>query len=168
LLSGVLLPAEPQPAHADGGTIRVSAREGSLQITVFTSPSPGRAGPIDVSVFVQDAVTGQPVPGARVFVRAESRDHPERFIERPATTDDATNKLLVAALFDLPATGRWEFRVRIEGHGRPAEVAFEMEVDEPPPGWLTLAGWVAWPAVVVALVAIHRILVRLRDARLGR
>ena len=45
-------------AHADGGQVRLTQRHGDMQITVFTSPSPLRAGPVDVSVCIQDAATG--------------------------------------------------------------------------------------------------------------
>ncbi len=39
----------------DGGAVRFSGQQGDWRITVFTSPTPLRAGPVDVSVLVQDA-----------------------------------------------------------------------------------------------------------------
>src|SRR5262249_9718887 len=57
------------PALADGGSVLLSQKTGDYRITVFGSPSPFRAGPVDISVLVQDAITGQPLPQARVTVR---------------------------------------------------------------------------------------------------
>ena len=50
------------PAIADGGSMRLSGKKGGYQITVFTAPTPFRAGPVDISVLVQDASTGDPMP----------------------------------------------------------------------------------------------------------
>jgi len=55
--------------RADGGTIRMSEKKGGFLITVFTAPAPFRAGPVDISVLVQDASTEEPVPQAQVSVR---------------------------------------------------------------------------------------------------
>lgn len=156
--------AAPRPAFADGGTVRASVRAGNWQVTVFTSPTPPRAGSIDVSVLVQDA-NGQPDPAARVVVRASPRGEPNRVIEQPATREAATNKLFVAAVLALPESGWWEFRVRVGGGGGAVEVPFALEVGEPPPRWLSLAGWLAWPAVAVLLFAVHRVLVRWKEGR---
>src|SRR3954468_10866690 len=83
--------------RADGGTVRLSQRQGGYQITVFTAPTPFRAGPVDVSVLVQDARTGQPVPQAEVAIRAAPRGRPSEAILQPATVEAATNKLFRAA-----------------------------------------------------------------------
>jgi hypothetical protein len=48
-------------ALADGGRVVVVERQGDYRISVFTSPEPLRAGPIDISVLLQDAETGQPI-----------------------------------------------------------------------------------------------------------
>jgi len=42
---------------ADGGTVRLSQQQGNYQIAVLTTPTPLRAGPIDISVLVQKAGT---------------------------------------------------------------------------------------------------------------
>ena len=52
-------------AAADGGSMRSVRKKGGYQITVFTAPTPFRAGPVDISVLVQDASTGdRPDAGA--------------------------------------------------------------------------------------------------------
>ncbi len=148
--------------------MRASVRDRGLLVTVFTAPSAPRTGPIDVSVLIQDAATGRPVNDAHVRVRASRRGDPARALERPATTDGATNKLLYAAVLDVPEAGEWSFRVRVEGHGEPVTVEVEVEVDEPLPDWYSWLGWVAWPAVVVLLFGAHLALVRRKSARAGR
>src|SRR5216117_196444 len=94
-------------ARADGGAMRLRQRAGGYQIAVFTSPSPFRAGPVDVSVLVQDAATGECVPEAQVTVCLKAPGA-GRTLECPATTEAATNRLFHAAVFELPEPGWWD------------------------------------------------------------
>jgi hypothetical protein len=158
LLSAVLL--SPSSLRADGGTVRLSERQGGYEITVFTAPTPLRAGPVDVSVLVQDARTGRPLPQVRVDVRAAPRGRPSEVLQQPATSEAATNKLFRAAVFELPEPGWWEVEVAVEGDHGPARVRFEVEAAEAAPRWLTLWPWLAWPALAIFLFGIHLLLVR--------
>src|SRR5688572_20861731 len=90
------------PSWADGGQLRLIERHGNLQIAVFTSPNPLRAGPVDISVLVQDARTGQPIDYANVYVQIARSDQTGKPIVAPATAAAATNKLMRAALVELP------------------------------------------------------------------
>src|SRR3954471_8020174 len=102
--------------RADGGTVRMRQQAGDCQVTVFTSPTPLRAGPVDISVLLQDS-EGNCLPDAPVTVRLTARETAER-LEYPATADAATNKLLRAAVFQLPDPGWWDVEVTVEGpHG---------------------------------------------------
>ena len=76
--------------RADGGTIRLSEQQGGYRITVFTTPTPVRAGPVDISVFVQDAATEEPVSEARVSIKAVRRGSPGVTLQHQATTEAAT------------------------------------------------------------------------------
>jgi hypothetical protein len=147
--------------RADGGALRVCERAGGYQIAVFTSPTPFRAGPADVSVLVQDTATGECVPDARVSVRLTAAGAGQ-VLEYPATAEAATNKLFRAAVFQLPEPGWWDVEVAIEGPHGPALIRFGVQAGEPPPRWLDLWPWFAWPALAVALFALHRALVRRR------
>ncbi len=144
---------------ADGGTVQLSQRQGAYQVTVFTQPTPCRAGPLDVSVLLQDAVTGRPISDAQVTVTAIANGTP---ITARATAGTATNKLLYEAILDLPAPGRWRFEVAIDGRQGASSVAFELEALDPLPAWWTFAGWIGWPALAVALFAVHQLLARRR------
>jgi hypothetical protein len=154
-----LVTLSPCHARADGGSLRLREQANGYQIAVFTSPTPYRAGPVDISVLVQDAATGECMPEARVTVCLKVPGA-GRMLEYPATTEAATNKLLRAAEFQLPEPGWWEVSVAVEGPHGPAVVRFEIQADEPPPRWLDLWPWFSWPALAVVLFAIHRALVR--------
>jgi len=148
--------------QADGGTVRLSERQGAYQVTVFTAPTPFRAGPVDVSVLVQDATTGEMIQAARVTIRATPKGQPGDTIQTLATTEAATNKLFHAALFELPAPGWWEVVVFVEGSQGSTQVRFEVEAAGPQPPWLSLWPWVGWPALVILVFGIHQLLVRRR------
>jgi hypothetical protein len=139
--------------------VRLRERAGGYQITVFTSPTPFRAGPVDVSVLVQDDATGECVPEARVTVRLEATGT-GCVREYPTTAEAATNKLFRAAEFRLPESGWWDVAVAVEGPHGPALVRFGVQADEPLPRWLDLWPWFGWPALAVALFSVHRLLVR--------
>jgi hypothetical protein len=87
------------PAVADGGALRLSGTAGGYRISVFTAPTPFRAGPVDVSVLVQDASTGNPATQVPVTIRMTRSGG--LALEYPATTAAATNKLFRAAQFEL-------------------------------------------------------------------
>ncbi len=151
----------PSLAWADGGAIRLSERQGNYRLTVLTAPTPLRAGPVDVSVLVQDAATGEPVSNVQVMIRAIWRGSPALAIEQAATTEAATNKLYRAALLDLPEPGWYTLEVSVAGAARgEARVHLELEAAEPLPASLSLWPWVAWPVVVILLFGIHQFLVR--------
>lgn len=145
--------------RADGGTVRLCQRAGSYQVAVFTSPTPFRAGPVDISVFVQDPVTGECRPEAQVTVRLTARGSGQT-LEYPATSEAATNKLFHAAVFDLPEPGWWDVEVSVKGPQGPASIRFQLEAGEVLPRWLDLWPWYTWPALAVALFGLHQMLSR--------
>jgi len=164
LLSACLLVSlSPCPARADGGTLCLLQRAGGYQVAVFSSPTPLRAGPVDISVLVQDASTGEQVPKARVMVRLTLRGASGAVLQHQATTEAATNKLFHAAKFDLPGAGRWDVDVRIDGPLGAARVRCELEAAEPLPRWREVWPWVGWPILVVVLFCLHQLLVRRRS-----
>jgi len=150
--------------RGDGGTVRLRERKGPYEITVFTAPTPFRAGPVDISVLVQEADSGAPVSEARVTVTLTARPGQHHGLRQQATTEAAMNKLLRAALFELPWAGWWEAEVTVAGglgEGRGEEtVSFAVEAEEPLPHWVTLWPCLTWPALVVALFGLRRLVVR--------
>ena len=146
--------------------MRMSEKRGGFLITVFTAPAPFRAGPVDISVLVQDALTGEPVPQTRVTVRMTKPG--QLALEYPATREAATNKLLYAAQFDLPEPGLWHLEVQVEGVHGLATIDGELETAAPLPRWRELWPWIGWPALAIVLFGIHQVLARRRSAKAPR
>jgi len=145
-------------ARADGGTVAFRGKAGPYAVTVFTAPTPVRAGPVDVSVLVQDP-QGEPVPQAQVNVALAPRGGRGPSIHVMATTDAATNKLLRSALFELPRPGRWDVDVAITAGKNAAHTHFPLEVLEPALVGIALSWWDTWPVLAIALYTFHQWLV---------
>ncbi len=131
---------------------------------MFTAPNPPCAGPIDVSVFVQDAETGEPLP-ATSLVTLTHRDDPPLVLRAEATSAAATNKLLRAAIVDLPRPGAWEVEVTSRFESREARLRFTVEASPARPEWIVEWPWRVWPLGTIALFGLHRLLARRRIAR---
>jgi hypothetical protein len=146
------------PAKADGGSLRLTGKEGRYQISVFSAPTPLRAGPVDISVLLQDASSGDLVTQARVMVRMTKAGHAA--LENPATFEAATNKLFRAAQFELPERGNWEIQVEVESARGRAVITGELEAAEALPRWQEMWPWIGWPALAIVLFSIHQMLAR--------
>ena len=148
-----------QCARADGGTLRLSRCEGPYRISVFTGPTPLRAGPVDISVLVQDTATADVDLRATVMVRIMPANRTGRPMYEAATSNTATNKLLRAAMFELPAPGRWSVEIEVQGEQGSAQVNFVLEAATRLPQWPVMASWIAWPIPVIALFSLHQVLI---------
>jgi len=153
-------------ALADGGTVRAVDEQGDYRVAVFTSPNPLRAGPVDVSVLVQNTVTGQTVGDAHVALQLTRRDRPGASIYAVASSAAATNKLMQAALVELPAAGWWDVEVESTTDDGTMQTRFAMEALPPLPRWLTVWPWFTWPLAAVVLFAVHRGLVGRKQNRI--
>jgi len=155
-------------ALADGGLVRISERSGAFLITAFTSPTPVRAGTLDLSVMVQDARTLAPVLDARVDVHLvpaggaarTGNDAAAATVRLAAVRDQATNKLLYAALPALPASGEWEARIGVERADDRGEISFRFTAEPAVAPLLSYWALLALPAVGVALFVLNRRLAR--------
>jgi hypothetical protein len=159
-LLALVLAAGPRRARGDGGAVRLSQPVGPYRLTVFTAPTPPRAGPVDVSVFVQDGAGGEVLPDLTVRITLTPVGRAGEPLTARASHEAATNKLFQAATFDLPDRGRWRVAVAVEGPRGPAECACEVTVEAPAPRWVELWPWFAWPAVPVVLFVLHQVLAR--------
>ena len=148
-----------QSVRADGGTLRLSRCEGPYRISVFTKPTPLRAGPVDISVLVQDAITADVDLGATVMVSITPAGRNGQPMYQTATSKAATNKLLRAAVFDLPEPGHWSVEVEVQGEQGSARVHSVLEAAGRLPRWPAMASWIAWPVPVIVLFSIHQVLV---------
>lgn len=152
-------------AFADGGQVRVSKALDGIEATVFTAPTPLCAGPIDISVLLVDADSKKVIDNHEILIVARPRDVPGPPLQALATPDQATNKLLRAAKFDLPQPGWWQIDVLIEtGATAPARLSFDAEVAPQPPRWTTFWPWFTWPLIALAIFGLHQWLITPRTA----
>ena len=152
ILATLLLPLS---ARADGGLARLVVESGELRLTVFSSPTPLRAGPVDLSVMVQDRETLEPMLDQRVELRLGPSEG-GRTLEVAATREDSTNRLFYSALVDLPDPGRWRIEVEVTGARGGARESFELWVDAERPALLTLWPYWALPLVVIGVFGLHQ------------
>jgi hypothetical protein len=154
-------------ARGDGGRVQLLEQHGDYEIAVFAAPNPPRAGPVDISVLVQDVGSKEPVTNADVAVTLTAVRPSGTTITAVATRDAATNKLLQSAIVELPHEGEWQVRVSTAVGGREIESRFEFEAGPAMTGWLAQWAWFGWPVLVVALFGVHRYRVaRARRSRL--
>lgn len=154
-------------AHADGGTIRLREQVGQYLITAFTSPTPFRQGLVDISVLVQHAMTGECASGVVITIRMRQRGT-SQVVEQQATSAAATNKLLQAAIMELPAPGWWDVDINIQGEHGTSEAHFSIEAGQPLPRWQSLWPWYSWPVLAIILFACHQRLVKRKAQLLQR
>lgn len=145
-------------AEADGGVVRIHQKAGPFIVTVFSAPSPLRAGPVDISVLVQRGEDGQPVLKGEVFVRLRSAGGIS--VTKRATRDAAQNKLLYSAVMNLPEPGEWELEITVEQDKGTASVLGHMTAAAPRPFLLSYWGSLSLPPVIVALFALNQALKR--------
>jgi hypothetical protein len=131
-------------------------KAGPFLITVFSDPTPLRVGPVDISVMVQEGDSGRPILEAEVTVRLQKYGAGGSPILAQATRQNATNKLLYAALVDLPAPGLWELQVTAQYQAQAANVMCMAPAAQPrfmPRSWRLYA---ALLSVTIGGVALHQ------------
>lgn len=162
----LVIGALPAQSIADGGVVRVSDKQGDYRITVLTSPNPFRAGPIEISVLVQDAATREPASDVDVVVEMSARDRHELIYRAKALPETASNRLFRAARFDLAESGRWHVNVEVPAHAgqKSARTEFDVEVGDHLPRWRAFWPWFSWPAVVVIAFCLQQTFASRRSA----
>lgn len=144
------------PAIGDGGSVQLRQAAGPLLVTVFTAPTPLRAGPADVSVLVQTRDGNEPVLDADVLIALEMPHRDGAAIRVAATRQQATNKLLYVAPITLPAAGSWDLRITVRRGQQVADVAAALVVAAPLPRLLAYWPYLAFPPVAVLVFALHQ------------
>ena len=147
-------------ASADGGALQFTRSAGPFIITVFTTPSPLRAGPVDISLMIQSSENQEPVLDcvANVQLRKEG----SRSIGSEATHQVSQNKLFYAAPLNVPESGVWELEVAIWHGDTSANVSGPITVAPPNPVLLGYWRSLAVPPVFISLFALNQWLKRRR------
>jgi hypothetical protein len=142
-------------ARADGGSVQLQQVDGAFRVTVFTAPTPLRAGPADISVLVQDVANDEPVLDAEVVLALTSTGA-DAALHAAATRQQASNKLLYAALVNLPSAGAWDLRVTVRRGRAAAVVGGRMAVAPALPPLLAHWPYLAFPPIAVLVFAVHQ------------
>jgi hypothetical protein len=147
----------PGTVRADLGQVRLSGSAGPYRVTVLTTPTPLYAGPVEISVFVQDAETLEPVNDATLEVVLARADHEHRSEGRAhlrAAYDlDAVGPHYVVRSV-LPQAGRWDIGIHFVGPAGEGSVSCDFDAAPAPPRWQALWPWISWPLVVILLFLV--------------
>lgn len=144
---------------ADGGTVQMRKDAGPFLVTVFTSPVPLSAGPVDISILLQNLDGLSPVLDARVSVLLR-REASRTEICAHATREQAHNKLLYAALVTLPESGKWHVSITTLHNASRTEISGEIDVTQSHVIAGSYSGYIALPPVMIAVFVIREWLIR--------
>lgn len=147
---------------------------GPFRLTVFSDPPVLRAGPVDLSVLVQDRLTGNPVLDAQVSIdliplaQGSARlawappyctvPTPSQLVGMKANRAHGQNHLLFGILTILPHSGLWTVNVRAQTGEATGVITRNIEVQTPSPPFLAYWKLLSLPvAVVVTFAFLQRI-----------
>jgi hypothetical protein len=156
--------------RADGGTIQFSAVSHGMQVSVFTDPGVPSAGPLDLSVLVQDATTRAAVLDAEVHasLMPETPKTPGASAWAPplcAVTSvsnlqsfrldhsGAQNLLYYASLVQIPAAGKWRLQVDVRHGTDTASINGVLDVADQVAPWTSYWHLLLFPLIAIGLFA---------------
>ena len=159
--------------RADGGAILARKTINGLGLTVFASPAPLRAGPVDVSVLVQDGETSVLDATVEVAWLASAFSAPEWLppcctmetgAEKiPAIRAHSNNRLLYSAIVPMKSSGPSKLVISVAQGGREAFLSCDIEVRPPLPPAVVFWPWLVFPPVAIAGFVLHQNLLRSRQ-----
>jgi hypothetical protein len=134
---------------ADGGAIQFQGDAGSLHVTVFTLPPILSAGPVDVTVLIQDRSKLNPLLDARVTfdLNEETTASPAKeawsppacalnaplsLAGIPARLNHGENRLLYGAIVQVPSSGIWKLKIDIDRDSETESISTLLKVNPPP------------------------------------
>jgi len=147
-------------ARADGGKVQLVQTDGPFVVTVFTAPAPLRAGPVDISVMVQNRLDQQPVLDGHVLVELQNDNG--ILVKAQALRGQAENNLFYAALINVPAPGRWRLEVTISRGHDSAKISGSITVASARGFWSSNWRSLALPSIVIVLFVLNQWLKRRR------
>jgi hypothetical protein len=145
-------------AQAHGAVAQFTREAGPFVVTVFTTPSPLQAGPVDISLLIQSRENQQPVLDCVALIQLRKDD--ATTVHSEATHEAAENKLLYQAQVKVPESGVWQLEVAITHESDSVEVGGAITVASSSP--VVLAYWrsLALPPLLISLFALNQLLKR--------
>ena len=142
--------------------VRISEVDGPWRLTVFSEPTPLRAGMVDFSVLIQETADDAPILDATVSLMLDHVDGESDSILVEATREAATNQLLYSAKFELPAEGTWDIETAALQGEQISRVRFQFEAAEKVPPFLDMWFWFLLPVMACLLIILNQWLQRRR------
>jgi hypothetical protein len=156
----VTLIAAPFLLRADGGTLILRQRSGTLNVSVFASPSPLRAGPADFSLLIQNAETEDVLLDGEVELNLSKAGFAD--IIARATPGQATNRLLYAATVNIPEPGEWKVSALCRVRGQDVRLGGSIAILPPAPPLFTYWPYFLVPPVAIGLFLLNQALKKKR------
>ncbi|HEY5743780.1 MAG TPA: hypothetical protein VIS99_14715 [Terrimicrobiaceae bacterium] len=160
-------------AQGDGGAIISRQTLNGLNVTVFASPAPVRAGPVDISVLVQRGQKPILDAGVNVTWRASSSSSPdwlppcctmESGTEKiPALRAHSNNKFLYSAIVPMKSAGLSALEIEVAQGDQKSLLSCEVEVLQPLPPALAFWPWLLFPPLAIAGFALHQSITKSRE-----
>jgi hypothetical protein len=135
--------------RADGGSVLWQRTMGAITVTAFTTQSPLRLGPADISFLAENNEQSRPILDAQVFVTFQSETGATMRTE--ATHAQARNKLLYCTLIDLPKPGHWKMTLLVVHAAERIEFVSDLAVSEPQSALIANWKFMAFPFMVAIL-----------------
>ena len=148
ILSCLLL-ALVRISWADGGAIQFQGDTGTFHVTVFTRPPILHAGLIDITFLLQERSDLNPVLDAKVTFVLTAQDRataqaalwmpPACAMSKtadlshiPAELGHGENRLLYGSVVQIPSSGHWQLKARIQRDAESAEIETLLSVAPAP------------------------------------
>lgn len=148
--------------RADGGSVLWQRTTGSITVTAFTTQSPLRPGPADISFLVENNEQPRPILDAQVFVTFQSETGAT--LRTEATHAQARNKLLYCTLIDLPNPGNWKMTLLVVHAAERIEFVSDLAVSQPQSPLIAHWKLVAFPFTIAILFIFQQGLASKRNA----
>jgi hypothetical protein len=145
-------------ALADGGTVQLRKEAGAFVITVFTSPAPLSAGPVDISLLLQNRNGLEPVLDATVSLIL--RDPSGAEIRARLTREHAQNKLLYAAPMTFGTSGKSQLDITILRNGERTGATGTIDVAPAPEMAASYWSYIAFPPLMIVAFVVRERLIR--------
>ena len=176
-VTALCLMLTPRIARGDGGIVQLRQTRGPFSVTVLVSTETVSGGLTDVSVLVQSQKNGDVVLDAEVtlslippegvamnsdpfcgsygaaFQPANVTLHS---LTVRATREQASNKLLYAALLKLDAAGNWPLQVNVSRGPDNARFDCLLPVSTISPRLSGVWPWLAFPPIAIAVFALNQ------------
>ena len=135
---------------ADGGAIQFQGDAGTFHVTVFTLPPILSAGPVDVTVLIQERSKLNPLLDAQVTLDLTAQTSsslnkqgwsppacalsaPPLLTDIPARLNHGENRLLYGALVQVPYSGIWQLKINMARGSEKESVRTLLKVNPPAP-----------------------------------